>query len=776
MNWRYLRTLSVLIFTATIARATELPTVRFDRSPVRQDSERNLIGFESLETTSTIFSTRLPYTQVFVELVGAESASQVAFVVMTRQAIQPEFLITEESDIATSEEGRYDFANLSSTAQLRMGAVPAVVEGEVQVDGRRFAKLLLFPVSITSVDSIFCNEEIAITVGSRTVAPAELVSSAQIQEMQQALMARESSAMKADSENGSYVVITCDSLVDACLPLVRHKISLGFPTFIRPIEDILASYTGVDDAEKIRNYLKDFYLDGGEYVLLAGDESILPIRHAYHIDVAAPLTIDKQLLCDLYFADLTGTWDFDNDGTYGERNQDRADLTPELRVGRLPVSTSSEIERYTRKLIAYETNPGRGDFSYLTRALFFSSDEMRDYSGGGQHALISKAYPPQITIDTTVAVEAASGADPAPTNIGGAFVNDSLASGYGIVNIIAHGRYDGFAVKSATYNAWPKSLYLSDYLGGSHTDASILSANGKISFYYSLSCDVGGFDEDLGPLNHIGTNFVQRMLTLDSAGAVAFVGYSRWGWVSSSHLLQKVFFDSLFAHPGRPAIQAMYDSKAVYSYLRDLNYGQNFYGDPAMAVYTSRPKRLSLTYDQTIEGLIVSGEIDGSPARGCVVRLVSDTILLGTYTLNDDGMTTIDLPFELGSNYTITARAEGAVTVAKNYRPGLGAGTGDDDVAALPDRFSLSQNYPNPFNPSTSISFDLPRRSPVTVTIVNILGEVVSTVVDGEYPAGTHEVVWDGKTDGGASAASGIYFYRLSAGDFAQTRKMILLK
>lgn len=776
MNWGTLGFFAGLLSIATGAIATEFPTATFDRTQIRQEPERSSIFYGSLSQTSTIFSASLPFKPVFVELVGEESVSDLAFSILSSHTLQPDFSITAEKDAATSEEGRYDFGNLSSTAQLGIGASPVVIDGEVRVDNRRFAKLLLFPVIVTGSDSIMCNEEIAISIGSRSVAPSALLSEASVTEIRRATLERSGKSRNAGSESGKYVVITTDSLVSACLPLVRHKISIGIPSFIKSIEDILISYSGVDDAEKLRNYLKDFYAQGGEYVLLAGDESILPIRHAYHVDVAAPLSIDQQLLCDLYFADLTGNWDFDGDGTYGERNQDRADLTPELRVGRLPVSTATEIDHYTRKLIAYETNPGRGDYSYLSRALFFSADEMRDYTGGSQHGLIAKAYPSHIQLDTTVGVEATFGGDPAPTNIGGAAVNDSLARGYGIVNIIAHGRYDGFAVKSASYNTWPKSLFLSDYLGSAHTDVSALRANGLVSFYYSLACDVGGFDENLAPLNHVGTNFVQRMLTLDSAGAVAFVGYSRWGWVSSSHLLQKVFFDSLFAHPGRPAIQAMYDSKAVYSYLRDLVYGQNFYGDPSIIVYTSRPKRLSLSHEQTMSGLVVTGTLDNAPARGCVVRLVSDTVLLGTYTLNDDGQTIIDVPFELGNNYTITARTEGAVTAAKDYRPGLGAGTGGDEVSALPDRFSLSQNYPNPFNPSTSIAFDLPKRSSVVVTVVNVLGEVLSTLANGEFPAGTHEVVWDGKADGRVSVASGVYFYRLTAGEFSETRKMILLK
>jgi len=89
----------------------------------------------------------------------------------------------------------------------------------------------------------------------------------------------------------------------------------------------------------------------------------------------------------------------------------------------------------------------------------------------------------------------------------------------------------------------------------------------------------------------------------------------------------------------------------------------------------------------------------------------------------------------------------------------------------LPSSFSLSQNYPNPFNPTTTIEYALPRSGDVVLAIYNLRGEEVSRFADGEQPAGYHSVIWNA-----ANVASGIYFYRLQAGDFVQTRKMVLLK
>ena len=95
----------------------------------------------------------------------------------------------------------------------------------------------------------------------------------------------------------------------------------------------------------------------------------------------------------------------------------------------------------------------------------------------------------------------------------------------------------------------------------------------------------------------------------------------------------------------------------------------------------------------------------------------------------------------------------------------------------LPKEFSLSQNYPNPFNPTTSIQFGLPVQAPVMMEIYNILGVKVRTLLHGEVmSAGFHQMVWNGKDDAGVSVTSGVYLYRINAGTFQVTKKMMMLK
>jgi phosphodiesterase/alkaline phosphatase D-like protein len=89
----------------------------------------------------------------------------------------------------------------------------------------------------------------------------------------------------------------------------------------------------------------------------------------------------------------------------------------------------------------------------------------------------------------------------------------------------------------------------------------------------------------------------------------------------------------------------------------------------------------------------------------------------------------------------------------------------------LPDSYSLGQNYPNPFNPVTTIRYGLPQRSMVNLTLFNALGQQVRQLVSGEQEAGFHDVKFDG-----SGLASGVYFYRVRAGSFVESRKLILLK
>jgi hypothetical protein len=94
----------------------------------------------------------------------------------------------------------------------------------------------------------------------------------------------------------------------------------------------------------------------------------------------------------------------------------------------------------------------------------------------------------------------------------------------------------------------------------------------------------------------------------------------------------------------------------------------------------------------------------------------------------------------------------------------------------LPREFALSQNYPNPFNPTTKITFVLPAMMKAELVVYDLLGRKVKTLVNDALHAGPHSATWDGTNDRGNAVSSGVYFYRLVAGDFVKVQKMTLTR
>jgi hypothetical protein len=97
-------------------------------------------------------------------------------------------------------------------------------------------------------------------------------------------------------------------------------------------------------------------------------------------------------------------------------------------------------------------------------------------------------------------------------------------------------------------------------------------------------------------------------------------------------------------------------------------------------------------------------------------------------------------------------------------------------LSEIPEEFSLSQNYPNPFNPLTKMDFSLPKTGRVVITIYNLLGQEVTTLINERLSYGYHTVTWQGTDRMGRPVGSGVYFSELKAAGNRKTRKMLLLK
>jgi hypothetical protein len=163
-------------------------------------------------------------------------------------------------------------------------------------------------------------------------------------------------------------------------------------------------------------------------------------------------------------------------------------------------------------------------------------------------------------------------------------------------------------------------------------------------------------------------------------------------------------------------------------------------------------------------------------------NLIVDSIYTRTsvFTTNQKSASVLSTPVYVRVTFTPTAvgtysdtlylRNNSATPLVKIRLSGNGTLTGVEKLGIeIPTVFSISQNYPNPFNPSTIISYAVPRSANVSLRVFNTLGQEVASLVNELKEAGYHRVTWN------ANVPSGIYFYRLQAGEFTETKKMILL-
>lgn len=189
----------------------------------------------------------------------------------------------------------------------------------------------------------------------------------------------------------------------------------------------------------------------------------------------------------------------------------------------------------------------------------------------------------------------------------------------------------------------------------------------------------------------------------------------------------------------------------------------------------------AVTFEVTVDDVVISPypfviplELSLPYKRGLLNNLGIEPEDLGMFFVTESGLTEEgikDIAVDLDAN-RITGNVEHFSDVAlapKNAATIVQKG-------AQPEAFTLSQNYPNPFNPETTITFDLSEASRVNITIYNVLGQHVRTLVNELKPAGTHSLVWNGKNDAGERVTNGVYLYRMEAGSVSVTRKLILMK
>ena len=283
----------------------------------------------------------------------------------------------------------------------------------------------------------------------------------------------------------------------------------------------------------------------------------------------------------------------------------------------------------------------------------------------------------------------------------------------------------------------------------------------------------------------------QRWLGGGNHGLAIFFGSADLG---------KHFFGSTLKDWQYKNVSIMFDAALITNckvYRRDLGYTVQsglgtFYGEAYDILDPNNPRRLNIVFmedntqkpadmvwnpDTTDQGAreylyIMNSDYDPVTAGGYDDHNwgPSADVLFAYLPRLEPGHTFLENPAELKLYVNPELVHDGVVY---GFTP---MWTGIDNGVNIPRRFALAQNYPNPFNPTTNIQFSIPKNVKVKLEIFNVLGQRVNRLINEAMTADDYEIRWDGRNESGDLLGSGIYFYRLRAGNYIKTRKMILLK
>ncbi len=578
-----------------------------------------------------------------------------------------------------------------------------------------------------------------------------------------------------------YLIITSAEIAPAFYPYAVWKNQKGLLTELVLIEEILQNYSGEDQPARLRAYLQEAYNNGAMWVLLGGDEDVIPIRYAYHGNVISTPPLSNQQICDLYYSDLTGNWDYDGDGVYGEPNHDQPDIYPELYVGRVPVVSLEEAETWVEKALLYEQNPGNGDFSYLTKGLIIVADQMRDLN---EHVSLAGLMPDNFLVDISSCAEEPSGGSQNPTQPTAEMVIEVLNEGWGFTSNLNHGSPYHYTTMAPGYNIPPRSFLFGDFIpdGDGSCALALLDESDKYSIHYSISCENAAFDFDkeiLRPGPFLSENtLMESFLLLPHRAGVGYLGNTRWGWVLASFRMEGKFIEYVFSDSASHLAIAEALSKIYYSSYRDITYGHNLFGDPEMEIWTKTPVPLTINAPNQIDincnSITASVSTPNGPATDVMVCAWKPGELYYRGTTDADGE--IEIPFVLayGGQMYLTADAKDMVPDVDTINVSNQSNTDDKNI--IPGEIYLGKNYPNPFNYCTEIRFATGEPSHIKIDILDIAGRKVTTLADNTYPSGNHLIKWDGNNSSGKQVASGTYLYRLKTENKEIIKKMLLLK
>lgn len=517
------------------------------------------------------------------------------------------------------------------------------------------------------------------------------------------------------------LIITPESFRTQINRLVQHYRDQGLKSRIASTQYIDTHFTGIDMAEKMRNYIIQEYQNNGiEHVILAGDVELVAYRGFYCSVQSSSLYEDYYIPSDLYFSGLDGNWNTDGDERWAEIGED--DLLPDISVGRMSFSNSLELEAMLNKTIKYQTSPVENELNNHLLAGEFLYDNPETWGSDYLELLIGyrdengyvtkgipENYPVQRLYDET-----------------------TPWMSYDLISIINSGKSFISHVGHAN-STYTMKLTNWDITNDNFNGVDGISHNFPI--VYTHGCICGAFDES--------DCIAERMVAINNFAA-AFVGNSRYGWFNegqnegpSAHI-HREFIDALFTDSLNRIGRAHLESKIATApwvnapgqweegALRWCFYDCNVLGDPVMAIWSDLPLQISTTYPVTIPvestSFNVSVANQGHPVKNLTVALIKDNKLIAKGYTDKYGIATIAIDTLISQPGPAVINVSGYNCKVTTYETAFALPTG-----IIKSEESIASVFPNPAGDMINVDL-LSSQDVKTIIMKDITGRIV-----GEY-------------------------------------------
>ncbi len=470
-------------------------------------------------------------------------------------------------------------------------------------------------------------------------------------------------SQKSRDEDYDLLLITNQTLLPAFSDYIDFKSSIGFFVAVKTTEDIYNEYQGVDNQEKIRNCIIDYYQNHNlKYVLLGGDadggdsqQNIVPVR-GMTVIIGNSDYDEHNLPSDIYYSNLDGSWNDDNDNFWGESGE--IDFYSEVAVGRICADTPQEVLNFTNKIITYETHPVNDD---VKKALMLGEQLDDTPTWGGDYK-----------------DEIAYGSD----NNG--YHTNPLPFTYEISRLYEKEQnWSKFDVFDFFDN---EGVHFLNHLGHSNPNYNMKMENSDLNtdnftndgisrsyvIGYSQGCYNGSFDNWIWDGYYLDIDCIAEDITDLATGEVASIANSRYGWYmpggtnSSSQYYDRQFFDTVFNRDfykigvcnsfSKEKDVMLIGSNPFYKWAA---FETNLFGDPSMDIWTDVPTDFDfVSVPQTI--YIGATYVDVIlPDLHSTIAVSKDNILLGRVMDTDNSLVRVNFsnPINEACNLTVTVTA-----------------------------------------------------------------------------------------------------------------------